>query len=103
MDVADEIPNVHFKPIRDWGDSILLYIVLVRLTSVSLVVLVVEYALCILNTLTPVISILYTVLFEVFLHCFIDSVSLRELGKSTLGTELSNPNSLYPNALTGAL
>ena len=65
MDVADEILNVRVQPIRDWEDSILFYIVLVRRTLVGLVVIV-EYAMCILKTLTSVLTILYAVIIEVF-------------------------------------
>ena len=55
--------------------TLFLYIVVARLTSVSLVVIV-KYTACIINTLTPVLTILYTVIIQVFLQCFLESVSL---------------------------
>ena len=74
---------------------------LVRLPPVSLVVIV-EHAMCILNTLTPVLTTLYADIIEVFLQCFTESVSLRELGKSTSRAEISSPNSLYLKAVKSA-
>ena len=103
MDVADGILNVRLQLIRDREDSILLYIALVLLTSVSFVVIV-EHAVCILNTLTPVLTtILYAVNIEVFPQCFTESVSLRETGKSTSRAEISSPISSYLKAVKGAL
>ena len=78
------------------------YIALVRLTSVSLVVKV-EHAMCILNILIPVLTILYAIIIEVFIQRFTESVSLRELGKPTSRAEISSPNSLYLKAVKGAL
>ena len=79
MDVADKIMNVYLQPIRDWQDSLRLFILLVRLTSVSLVVIV-EYT--IISILTSVLTILYAVIIEVFLQGFA-SLSVIEQGKST--------------------
>ena len=65
--------------------------------------------MCVL--LTPVLYCTTTVLIEVYLLCFKELVSLRELGKPTPRSEVSSPNSLYPkvvkrahfgSALTGA-
>ena len=81
MNVEDEKLKVSLQPIRDWEDSILLYVALVRLTLVSLVVKN-EYVICLLNTLIPVFTMLYAVIIEVFLQCFTGSVNLRELGNS---------------------
>ena len=62
MDVADEILNVRVQPIREWEDSNLFYIVLVRRTLVGVVVIV-EHAMWIRNNLTPVLTILRRCLF----------------------------------------
>ena len=59
--------------------------------------------MCIRNTLTPVLTILYAVIIEESLQCFTESVSLRELGKPTSRAEISSPNSLYQKAVKGAL
>ena len=59
-----------------------LYIALVRLSSVSLLVIV-EHVMCMLNSLTLVLTILYAVIIEVPFQCFAELVSLRELDKST--------------------
>ena len=45
--------------------------------------------------LTPVLCYITTVKIEVYLQCFIELVSLKELGKSTSRAEKSSPNSLY--------
>ena len=52
--------------------------------------------------MTLVISILYTVIIEAFLQGFIESVNLRELGKSISHAEISSPNSLYFKAVKRA-
>ena len=61
-----------------------------------------RFTMCISYTLTPVINILYTVIIEVYLHCFMQSVSLRDLGKSTSRAEISRPNSLNFKAVKRA-
>ena len=53
-------------------------------------------------SLTPVLSFLYTVIIENHLQCFIDSVSLRDIGKPTSRAEISSPNSLYPKSIKRA-
>ena len=53
--------------------------------------------------LTLVWKYITTVKIEVYLHCFTESVSLRELGRSTSGAEISSPNSLYLKAVKGSL
>ena len=61
--------------------------------------------------LTPVLALLHIVTFDVYLQCFTESVSLRDIGKPTSRAEISSPNSLYfkaaerahiGSALTGA-
>ena len=75
---------------------------LVQLTSVSIVIIV-EHAMCILNTLTPVLTKLYAVKIEVFLQCFPESVSLRQLVKPNLRAEISSTNSPDFKAVKGVL
>ena len=53
--------------------------------------------------LTPVLLFITTVIIKVYLQCFIESVSLRDVGKATSRAEISSPNSLYLNAVKGAL
>ena len=45
--------------------------------------------------LTPALTLLHIVIFEVYLQCFTESVSLRDIGKPTSRAEISSPNSLY--------
>ena len=52
--------------------------------------------------LTPVLHCITTVLIEVYLLCFTESVSLRDIGKPTSSAEISSPNSLYLKAVKGA-
>ena len=49
--------------------------------------------------LTPVLCFLTTVIIEVYSLCFIESVSLRDIGKSTSRAEISSPSSLYFKAI----
>ena len=56
--------------------------------------------MCIL--LTPVLTLLYIVIIEVYLQCFTESVSLRDIGKSTSRAEISSPSSLYFKVVKGA-
>ena len=79
-------------------NTILLYIALTSLTVVGLVVEVV-HAMCILNTLTPVLTLFNIVIIDVYLQCYIESVSLRGLGKPTLRAETRSPNSIYIKAV----
>ena len=44
---------------------------------------------------TPVLTLLYIILIEVYLQCFTKSDSLRDIGKPTSRAEISSPNSLY--------
>ena len=52
--------------------------------------------------LTPVLYFLTTVIIEVYSQCFIESVSLRDIGKSTSRAEISSSSSLYFKAVKGA-
>ena len=52
--------------------------------------------------LTLVLTLLYIVIIEVYLQCFTESVSLRDIGKSTSRAEISSPRSLYFKAVKGA-
>ena len=97
MDVAVKTLNVHLEPIRDREDTILFYIERTELTIVSLLV---RYTICI--PLTPVLYFLTTVIIEVYTQCFTESVSLRDIGKSTSRAEISIPSSLYFKAVKGA-
>ena len=56
--------------------------------------------MCIL--LTPVLYFITTVIIEVYLQCFTESVSLRGIGKPTSRAEVSSPSSLYLKAVKGA-
>ena len=51
--------------------------------------------------LTPVLYCITTVLIEVSVLCFLESVSLRKLGKPTSQAEISSPNSLYLKSVKG--
>ena len=96
MDVAVEILDVYLHPIQDWEDTILFYI---ERTSLTITNLLVRYTLCIL--LTPLLYFITTVIIEVYLQCFIESVSLRDIGKPTWRAEISSPSSLYLKAVKG--
>ena len=52
--------------------------------------------------LTPVLYFLTTVIIEVYSECFTESVSLSDIGKSTLRAELGSPSALYFKAVKGA-
>ena len=52
--------------------------------------------------LTPVLYFLNTVIIEVYSQCFTESVSLRDIGKSTLRAEISSPSSFYVKAVKRA-
>ena len=52
--------------------------------------------------LTPVLCFLYTAIIEVHTQCFTESVSLRDIGKSTSRAEISSPSFLYLKAVKGA-
>ena len=49
--------------------------------------------------LTPVLTLLYIVIIEVYLQCFTALVSLRDIGKPTSRTEKSSPSFLYFKAV----
>ena len=48
-----------------------------------------------------VLILLYIAVIEVYLQCFTESVSLRDIGEPTSGAELSSPSSLYFKAVRG--
>ena len=52
--------------------------------------------------LTPVLYCITTVLIEVYLQCFTESVSLRDIGKPTWCAEISSSSSIYLRAVKGA-
>ena len=52
--------------------------------------------------LTPVLYFLTTVIIENYSQCFTESVSLRDIGKSTSRAEISNPSSSCFKAVKGA-
>ena len=52
--------------------------------------------------MTPVLYFLTTVIIEVYSQCFTESVSLRDIGKSTSRAEISSPSSLYLTTVKGA-
>ena len=52
--------------------------------------------------MTPVLTLLSIVIIEVYLQCFTESVSLRDIGKPTSRAEISRPSSLYFKAVKGA-
>ena len=52
--------------------------------------------------LTPLLYFLTTVIVEVHSQCFTESVSLRDLSKSTSRAEISSPSSLFLKAVKGA-
>ena len=56
--------------------------------------------MCIL--LTFVLYFITTVIIEVYLQCVTESVSLRDIGKSTSRAEISIPSSLYFKAVKGS-
>ena len=53
--------------------------------------------------LTPLLYFLFTVIIEVYSQCFTESVSLRDIGKSTSRAEISCSSSLYFKAVKRAL
>ena len=54
------------------------------------------------RSLTPVLTLLYMVIIEVYLQCFTELASLREIGKPILRAEINSPNSLYLKAIKEA-
>ena len=52
--------------------------------------------------LTPVLYFLYTVIIEVYSLGFTESVSLRDICKSTSRGKISSPSSVYFKAVKGA-
>ena len=52
--------------------------------------------------LTPVQCFLYTVIMKVYTTCFIESVTLRDIGTSSLLAEIGSPSSSYLKAVKGA-
>ena len=53
-------------------------------------------------SLNPVLFFITTVIIEIYLQCFTESVSLREIGKTTSRAEISSSSSLYLKAVKGA-
>ena len=53
-------------------------------------------------SLTSVLFFITSVLIEIYLRCFTESVSLRDIGKPTSRAEICCPNSLYFKAAKGA-
>ena len=53
-------------------------------------------------SLTPVLTLLYIVIIEVYLQCFTESVSLRDIGQPTSRVEKSSSSSLYLRAVKRA-
>ena len=51
---------------------------------------------------TPVLTLLYIGIIEVYLQCFTESVILSDIGKPTSRVEISSPSSLYLKAVKGA-
>ena len=96
MDVGVEIMDVHLHPIRDCEDTTLIYIERTLLTVVSLLV---RNTMLIL--LTRVLYFITTVIIEVYLQCFTESVSLRDIGKPTSRAEIGSPSSLYLKTVKG--
>ena len=94
--LAVDILDAHLHTIRDCEDTILFYIERTLRTVVSLLV---RYTMCIL--LTPVLYFITTVIIEVYLQCFTESFSLRDIGKPTSRAEISNPSSLYVKVVKG--
>ena len=52
--------------------------------------------------LTPVLTVLYIVIIEVYLQCFIESLSLRSICKPTSRSKTSRPSSLSFKAVKAA-
>ena len=52
--------------------------------------------------LTPLLYFLTIVIIEVYTQCFTESVSLRDIGKSTSRAEISSPCSIYLKAVRRA-
>ena len=48
---------------------------------------------------TLVLYFITTVIIEVYLQCFTESVSLRDIGKPTSRAEISTPSTLYHKAV----
>ena len=99
IDLAVEIMivRVRLHSNTDWEETIFFYIALIIL-----------FTFCLLNSctmcisLTPVLFCIITVLIEILLLCFIESVSLSELGERTSRADISSPHSFYLKALKGA-
>ena len=53
--------------------------------------------------LTPVLDFVFTVIIDVDSQCFTESVSFRDIGKSTSRAEISRSSFLYFKAVKGAL
>ena len=52
--------------------------------------------------MTPVLTLFYIVIIEVYLQCSTESVSLRDIGKPASRAEISSPSSIYLKAVKGA-
>ena len=53
-------------------------------------------------SMTPVLFFITTVIIEMNLHCFTESVSLRVIGKPTSRAEIGSSSFLYLKAVKGA-
>ena len=51
--------------------------------------------------MTPVLYFLTTIIIEVYFHGFTESVSVRDISKSTSRAEISSPSSLHFKAVKG--
>ena len=52
--------------------------------------------------LKPVLTLLHIVIIEVYLQCFTELVSLRDIGKPTSRAEISSLSALYFTSVKGA-
>ena len=53
-------------------------------------------------SMAPVLFFITTVIIEIYLQCFSESVSLRDIGKPTSRAEKSSSSSLYLKAIKRA-
>ena len=52
--------------------------------------------------LTPELFFITTVIIEIYLQCFTELVSLRDIGKPSSRAEICSPNSLHLKSVRGA-
>ena len=53
-------------------------------------------------SLALVLTFLYIAIIEIYLQCFTESISLRDIGKPISREEIGSPNFLYLKAVKGA-